>query len=119
MLIGWQGLPALPRAFGVPRCSGLPCAFGFAARTEERRMPPCTGDTPQPWRRAAAALRAHWLIAVLGAAGVTLRALTLAAYHPALIYVDALKYLYGVYTGSEPLGYAAALRLALLAGGLG
>jgi hypothetical protein len=41
------------------------------------------------------------------------------AYHPALIYVDTLKYLYGAYPGSEPLGYTAVLRLILLAGGLG
>jgi hypothetical protein len=64
-------------------------------------------------------LRRHWLIAVLLAAGVALRILAQLAYHPALIYVDTLKYLYGAYPGSEPLGYTAVLRLVLLAGGLG
>src|SRR5262245_16805845 len=64
-------------------------------------------------------LRRHWLIAVLLAAGLALRILAQLAYHPALIYVDTLKYLYGAYPGSEPLGYTAMLRLLLLAGGLG
>ena len=64
-------------------------------------------------------LRRHWLIAVLVAAGLALRILAQLAYHPALIYVDSLKYLYGAYPGSEPLGYTAFLRLILLADGLG
>jgi hypothetical protein len=48
-----------------------------------------------------------------------LRLLAVAAYHPALIYVDTLKYLYGASPGSEPLGYTAVLRVILLTGGLG
>ena len=64
-------------------------------------------------------LRRHWLIAALLVVGLTLRILALIAYHPALIYVDTLKYLYGEYSGSEPLTYTALLRLVLLAGGLG
>src|SRR4029077_11982565 len=43
----------------------------------------------------------------------------LVAYHPALIYVDTLKYLYGASPGSEPLGYTVLLRLMLLADELG
>jgi hypothetical protein len=74
----------------------------------------------RPWHvRGARLLRRHWLVAILLAAGLVLRALALIAYHPALIYVDTLKYLYGAYPGSVPLGYAAALRLILLAGDLG
>jgi hypothetical protein len=64
-------------------------------------------------------LRRHALLAGLLAAGLALRVLALVAYHPALIYVDTLKYLYGLYPGSEPLGYAALLRVVLLAGDLG
>ena len=64
-------------------------------------------------------LRRHWLLAALLVAGLTLRVLALVAYHPALIYVDTLKYLYGLYPGSEPLGYTALLRAVLLAGDLG
>src|SRR5262245_1755463 len=64
-------------------------------------------------------LRRHWLIAVLLAAGLVLRILAQVAYHPPLISVAPLRYLYGAYPGSEPLGYTAMLRLALVAGGLG
>ncbi len=61
----------------------------------------------------------HWLVSVLLAAGLTLRVLVLVAYRPALIYVDTLKYLYGVYPGSEPLGYRVLLKLILAGGDLG
>jgi hypothetical protein len=64
-------------------------------------------------------LRRHWVMAVLLAAGLALRILALVAYHPALIYVDTLKYLYGDYPGSDPIGYTAMLRLLVLGGGLG
>jgi hypothetical protein len=64
-------------------------------------------------------LTRHWFIAALLAAGLALRILAQIAYHPAIIYVDTLKYLYGAYPGSEPLGYTVALRLLLLAGSLG
>jgi hypothetical protein len=74
----------------------------------------------QPWPiRAIGVLRRHWLVSVLLAAGLALRALTLAAYHPALIYIDTLKYLYGASPGSEPLGYTVLLRSVLLIGDLG
>lgn len=68
---------------------------------------------------SAQVLRSHWLVTVLLSAGLVLRVLAQIAYHPALIYVDSLKFLYGEYPGSEPLGYTALLRLVLLAGGLG
>jgi hypothetical protein len=72
------------------------------------------------WRlRAAGVLRRHWLVSVLLAVGLALRVLTQVAYQPALIYVDTLKYLYGVYPGADPLGYTLVLRLILLVGGLG
>ncbi|HEY1346355.1 MAG TPA: hypothetical protein VGF54_15315, partial [Streptosporangiaceae bacterium] len=69
--------------------------------------------------QAAVAVRRHWLVSALLAAGLVLRVLAVAAYHPALIYVDTLKYLYGASPGSEPLGYTVLLRLMLLAGDLG
>ena len=69
--------------------------------------------------RALAVLRRHWLFAVLLTAGLVLRVLTMAAYHPALIYVDTLKYLYGASPGSEPFGYTLALKIVLAVGGLG
>jgi hypothetical protein len=78
------------------------------------------GRTGRPWLlRAAAAVRRHWLLSALLAAGLVLRVLAIVAYHPALLYVDTLKYLYGASPGSEPLGYTVLLRLMLLAGDLG
>src|SRR5215468_2416950 len=98
-----------------------------AGRIAQAAQPGATGGTGatgtapgRPWRvRAALAARRHWLVAILLAAGLVLRVLALAAYHPALIYVDTLKYLYGASPGSEPLGYTVLLRLMLLAGDLG
>ena len=88
--------------------------------------PPATQDAAaaRPGRRqrgaqALALLRRHWLFSALLAAGLVLRVLAQIAYHPALIYVDTLKYLYGASPGSEPLGYTAILRIILLAGDLG
>ena len=61
-------------------------------------------------------LRRHWLIVVLMLAGLVLRALSLAAYQPALLYIDSLKYLFGAWPGNDPLGYNVILKV-LLAGG--
>src|SRR5213079_81077 len=92
-----------------PGTTGANGAAGAAGRTRRR------------WRLgvAAVAVRRHWLVSVLLAAGLVLRVLALVAYHPALIYVDTLKYLYGASPGSEPLGYTVLLRLMLLAGDVG
>jgi hypothetical protein len=104
--------------------SGAPSApAGRAARPGTTGATGTTGAarrTGRPWLlRAAGAVRRHWLVSMLLAAGLVLRVLALAAYHPALIYVDTLKYLYGASPGSEPLGYTVLLRLMLLAGDLG
>jgi hypothetical protein len=64
-------------------------------------------------------VRRHWLLSVLLAAGLVLRVLVMAAYHPALVYVDTLKYLYGASPGSEPLGYTVILKVILAVGDLG
>ena len=84
------------------------------------------GDTapaaPARWRwltQPAALLRRHWLMSLLLAGGLALRVVALAAYHPALIYVDSLKYLYSASPGSEPMGYAALLHAVLTGGDLG
>ena len=69
------------------------------ARDGRRRLPSAL---------ASEVLRRHWLVSALLAAGLALRLLTQVAYHPALIYVDSLKYLYGVYPGADPLGYTVA-----------
>src|SRR5205085_4315112 len=88
----------------------------------EPAQPPATPPAPGTQRNrpspawALAVLRRHWLFAALLTAGLVLRVLTTAAYHPALIYVDTLKYLYGASPGSEPFGYTVALKFVLAVG---
>jgi hypothetical protein len=64
-------------------------------------------------------LRKHWPAFLLVAVGLTLRALSLVAYHPAILYTDTLKYLYGAWQGADPLGYAVILKAILAVGDLG
>src|SRR5258708_20527971 len=66
----------------------------------------------------AALLRRHWLLAILLAAGLTLRVLAQIAYRPALLYIDSLKYLYGAYPGNDPPGYLLVLKPFLAIGNL-
>ncbi len=60
-----------------------------------------------------AALRRHWLAAVLILAGLALRCLVLMAYRPALFYQDTTRYLYHA-QGNDPVGYRVLLRGVLL-----
>ena len=77
------------------------------------------GPAGQSWgTRAARLLGRHWLLVVLLAAGLALRAAAQIAYQPALIYVDTLKYLYGASPGADPLGYTLVLRSILIFGNL-
>jgi len=64
-------------------------------------------------------LRYHWLASILIAAGIAFRVLAQMAYHPAIIYIDTLKYLYHSWPGSDPVGYKVPLKLILLVGDLG
>ena len=68
-------------------------------------------------RTARAIVRAHWLFAVILAAGLGLRVLSELAYRPALLYIDSAKYLVGS-AGAEPEGYRLLLRLLDPVGGL-
>jgi hypothetical protein len=88
---------------------------------ESPAPPPAAEAEPgrPPLARAVTGLRYHWLAAALLVAGLVLRVLAVAAYHPALIYVDTLKYLYGASPGSEPFGYTVALKIVLAVGDLG
>ena len=77
---------------------------------------------PQPWRSAAARLRAtarpHWPFAVLLTAGFVVRLTASLAYRPALVYIDTIRYLGADQHGLDPLGYSyLLLRPVLLAGG--
>ncbi len=99
-----------------------PPGRGTVRRGDARPAQPGTalGGQWRSWRVwVVAVLRRHWLVSVLLAAGLALRLATQVAYHPALVYVDTLKYLYGEYPGADPLGYDVPLRLILLAGDLG
>lgn len=64
-------------------------------------------------------LRRHWIASALVTAGLVLRILTQMAYHPAIVYIDSLKYLYDAWPGSDPVGYKIPLRLILAVGDLG
>ncbi|MGI9006741.1 MAG: hypothetical protein ACR2FU_11210 [Streptosporangiaceae bacterium] len=66
-----------------------------------------------------AAGRSHWPFAIALAAGLALRVLAQIAYHPALIYIDSIKYLYNAYPGADPVGYKVPLRAILAVGNLG
>jgi hypothetical protein len=67
--------------------------------------------------RLLAGLRQHWLVTLLGAAGIALRVIAQISYHPALLYVDSVKYLYNAWPAADPLGYNAPLRGILAVGG--
>ena len=68
-------------------------------------------------RGLGALLRRHWLLAVLLAAGLTLRILAEAAYRPALLFSDSIRYLY-LSGGQDPVGYRVLLKPVLLVGNL-
>jgi hypothetical protein len=69
--------------------------------------------------RGLALLGRHWLIALLLAAGLALRVVSWMAYHPALLYVDTLKYLYKEWPGADPLAYKLVLKVILFGTNLG
>lgn len=71
-------------------------------------------------RATPGVLRRHWLASVLITAGIVLRLLTELAYHPAIVYIDSLKYLYGAWPGSDPVAYKVPIKLITgVGGGLG
>jgi len=74
----------------------------------------------QPWQsRAWSLVRYHWLASALIVVGTALRVITWMAYHPALLYIDSVKYLYRGWQGSDPLGYKVPLKIVLAIGNLG
>jgi hypothetical protein len=77
------------------------------------------GSRPSWLSRSAATLRYHWLATALIVAGVVLRVITWMAYHPAIFYIDSIKYLYRGWQGSDPLGYKIPLKIVLAVGDLG
>ena len=79
----------------------------------ERRAPAALAGHVTRWPAVlAAAVRRHWLVTVLLAAGLVLRVLAAAAYRPALFYIDTTRYLYNA-GGMDPVGYKGPLRAIL------
>jgi len=76
------------------------------------------GRTADLAARGASILGRHWLLTLLLAVGLVLRASALMAYRPALLYIDSLKYVYSAWPGTDPVGYKVPLRLTLLVGNL-
>jgi hypothetical protein len=68
------------------------------------------GDHRALWA-VAGVLRRHWIIALLLAGGLMLRAIAQVGYEPALLFIDSKKYIFGTdFTNNEwgsfdPLGY--------------
>ena len=60
--------------------------------------------------RAARGLRRHWVFAALFVLGAALRAVVLAAYHPALIFPDSVRYLQYAHNFTGGQWSADALR---------
>jgi hypothetical protein len=104
-MLPWASRRAAVPLVPSPALSGAPASPG-------------TATAPWPWRLAGV-LRAHWVVGVLLGAGLVLRVLAVLAYHPALLYIDSLKYLYREWPGADPLGYKVLLRGVLAIGDLG
>ncbi|HUC56420.1 MAG TPA: hypothetical protein VMA95_03405 [Streptosporangiaceae bacterium] len=62
-------------------------------------------------------LRRNWIASILVAAGIVMRVITEYAYHPAILYIDTLKYLYDAWPGSDPVLYKVPLKMILKTGG--
>src|SRR6185437_14495625 len=63
--------------------------------------------------RVEVSVRTHWIASILVVLGLVMRFLTQAAYQPAIIYIDTLKYLYDAWPGSDPVGYKVPLKMIL------
>jgi hypothetical protein len=64
---------------------------------------------------ALAALRRHWLFALLLTLGVLLRVMAQVAYQPVILYYDSPRYIHNLYSlnpaGPDPLGYLLTARI--------
>lgn len=110
-------LRTVRRSVSTAEPDGATVAGGEGLGQQARgQQAPATGS----WlSRSGSVLLRHWPAVVLLAAGAALRVVSMMAYHPALLYVDSLKYLYGAWPGSDPLGYKVALKIILAVGDTG
>src|ERR1039457_5819699 len=86
--------------------------MGMSPAASERQA-----GAPRLGAGLGALLRRHWLLAALLAAGLILRILAQAAYRPALLFSDSVRYLY-LSGGNDPVGYRILLKPVLLVGNL-
>ena len=106
-----------------PAASGTVSGQGRVIRSAGTPQPPhpaAAGEPRRSWlARSGGLLRRHWLAAILLAVGTALRVITQLAYHPALLYIDTVKYLYSAWMGEDPIGYKVPLKVILAVGDLG
>lgn len=96
----------------VPAARGVLAGLTAGTAAMVRRVPGLIRETPSMLLR-------NWLASILIAGGIVMRVLTSMAYHPAIIYIDTLKYLYDAWAGADPVGYKIPLKIILLVGDLG
>jgi hypothetical protein len=91
-----------------------------SGQDEAAGVPPGAGEpSGSHWNAATAraALRRHWLFALLFTLGVLLRIMAQVAYQPAILYFDSARYLHNMYglnpAGPDPVGYLLTARLLL------
>jgi hypothetical protein len=86
-----------PRVAGNPAAAGSPAPAGGTTAGNPAPGDPAAaagtrpGATPRPGGRFLRLAREHWLLTVLLAAGLVLRAAAQIAYRPALIYIDSYQ----------------------------
>jgi len=92
---------------------------GHAKPTEHAapQAPTWTATVTAMLNRAEETVRRNKFATALIGAGLVIRVLVEAAYHPAIVYIDSLKYLYGAWPGSDPVGYKVPLKMILALGG--
>lgn len=125
---------ATPATAATPVTTASPDAEASeseAAETAETAKEETAGEAKQPsatppasklsvtaiLTRAEVSIRHHWIASILVVLGLVLRFLTQAAYQPAIVYIDTLKYLYDAWPGSDPVGYKLPLKMILAMGG--
>ncbi len=105
---------------GLPRRSGPRQRLGSGWRLRRRAMPREPWSPSRPGRAgpSRSCATTGWPPSLV-VAGLVLRVITWMAYHPALLYIDSVKYLYRGWQGSDPLGYKVPLKIVLAVGNLG
>jgi hypothetical protein len=123
--------PATATAPATTTSSGTEADESEAAGTTETVKDEAAGEAKQAaatppanklsvtaiFTRAEVSIRHHWIASILVVLGLVMRFLAQAAYQPAIIYIDTLKYLYDAWPGSDPVGYKVPLKMILAVGG--